>query len=253
MTAKRLAAAIALSAICATARADNLQKPDESKKPDAGKFNLILMGKKVGTTTFKFDADGSSESSGEVEFNGQSMKGKVTVKMKGGKLVGFGADAGPTNHFTATIEGDKAKVSKNDAAPETQSFPAGALPFGNFSPHLMNYVLAAYDPKKSEKSDKPDATKPAKPAAQTVTLALIEGLPGGQIVTIKGKLTEAGTKEVKIDGKPVAVSRFNLVIEANGQDIEVKLYANAGKRLLAWEVPSQSYTVTREGYEEILK
>lgn len=259
LTATRLAAAIAFCSLSMTAWADNPQKPDEAKKSDSGKFNLTVMGKKVGTTTFKFDADGGSESSSDVEANGQSTKVKVTVKAKAGKMVGFGADAGPSNHFTATIEGDKVKIAINDAAPATQSLAAGALPFGNFSPHLMNYVLAAYDPKKADKPEaakpdsKPDTTKPAKPVTQTITLALIEGLPGGMIANIQAKLTPTGTKEVKIDGKPQTVSLYDLVIAAGGQDIPVKLYANADKRLLAWEVPSQSYTAIREGFEEILK
>jgi hypothetical protein len=137
------------------------------------------------------------------------------------------------------IDGEKAKVSINDAAPETQTIPPRALPFGTFSPHLMNYALAAYDAKKG--------------SAQTLQLVLIEGLPGGQIVSFSGKLTAKGSKQITIAGKPVTVASYAFLLSAGGMEIEMTVYADSDKRVLAWKVPSQNYTAVREGYEAVLK
>jgi hypothetical protein len=214
-------------------------KPGEPKKPDSGKFILTIQGMKAGTDAFKFDAEGGSEATVAIDIAGQSQKFTVSVKAKGGKMTGFGADAGPTNHFTATVEGGKARVRINDGAADAQEVPAGALPFGNFSPHLLNGVLAAYDDKKA--------------GAQPVTLLQIEGLPNGQIVSLKAKLASKGGKEKKVAGKPLQVTAYSLTLDAGGTDIEILLYANADRRLLAWDVPSQQYTAIREGFEDVLK
>lgn len=229
-----LVAALSIGA----AGADDTKKPDEPKKPDAGKFILTIQGTKAGTDTFKFDADGGSEATVAVDIMGQSQKFTVSVKAKGGKMTGFGADAGATNHYSATVDGDKARVRINDGAADAQEIPAGALPFGNFSPHLLNSMLASYDAKKG--------------GGQPVTFILIEGLPNGQLVTLKAKLTSKGAKEQKVAGKPLQVTAYALTIDA-GSEVEVKLYANADQRLLAWDVPSQQYTAVREGFEDVLK
>jgi hypothetical protein len=237
-----------------TKKPDDAKKVEEAKKADAGKFNLNIMGRKVGSCAFKFDAEGGSEASVDVELGGQSLKYKVNVKRKAGKLVGFGTDAGASNRFTAVVEGEKANVTVNDAAPISRPFPAGSLPFGNFSPHMMNYLLDAYDSKKpGTPAETPSKPAESKPAAQVVTLFLVEGLPDGNLMTMKGRLTASRAKEMKVAGKPLTVSVYDLILLAGGQEIEVKLYANAEKRLLAWDVLSQNYMAVREGYEEVLK
>ena len=223
-------------------------KVAETKKPDSGKFAMTIMGIKAGACAFKFDADGGSVADVDLSIGGQEQKFKVTDKAKDGKMTGFASSAGPSNHFTVDIDGDKAKVSVNGGATKTQSIPKGSLPFGNFSPHLANYALAAYDPKKTA-SEKPGG----KPTPQTVSLVLIEGLPDGDPIAFKAKLLFVRTKDVTIGGKPIAVSTYDLTIEAGGQEIDMKLYANAEKRLLAWDVLSQNYMAVREGYEEVLK
>lgn len=232
------AAGVALLMAPAMSHGQDAKKPVETKKPDAGKFNMTIQGTKAGTCTFKYDADGGSEATAEVDFGGQSQKFTVKVKAKADKIIGFSADAGKENHFTATVEGGKAKLSVNDGAVDTQTLAAGAVPFGNFSPHLINHLIAAYDAKKA--------------GAQPVSMVLVEGLPGGQLVVIKGKVTSKGAKDQKIDGKTVAVTSYLLVVETPAGEVEIKLYANADKHLLAWDVPSQKYTAVREGFEDVL-
>ena len=49
------------------------------------------------------------------------------------------------------------------------------------------------------------------------------------------------------------VSEYEMTIDAGGREVVMKLYANADRRLLAWDVPSQSFTAVREGYGDVLK
>jgi hypothetical protein len=229
------AAALLVSTVGASGQTDS--KP--AKKPDSGKFILTIQGQKAGTSTYKFDAEGGSEASNIVSANGQSMEFTVSVKSSGGKITSVGADAGKANHFTAAIDSGKAKVSINDGAADTQAVPAGAAPFGNFTPHLMHYVVSGYDSKKG--------------GAQTVQMLMIEGLPNGQLVSMPAKVTVKDTADRKIGDKTVAVTTYNLAIEAGGMQIDIKLLADSDLHILAWEVPSQSYTAVREGFEALIK
>jgi hypothetical protein len=212
---------------------------DDAKKPDSGKFTLTIQGAKAGSCTFKADSEGGSEADIAIEIAGQKQNFKVSVKAKDGKVISVGASAGPTNHYTAVIEGAKAKVSINDAAPDTQSVPAGAIPFGNFSPHLLNHLLAAFDTKKG--------------GVQAFDLLMVEGLPNAKFMSLKCKLSIKGTIGRKIAGKPMQITGYDLVLQAGATEVEMKLFANSDRHLLAWDVPDQGYTAVRDGYEDIMK
>lgn len=224
---------------CANAQ-EKQEKAADVSRPDAGKFVLTMQGMKVGTCTFKFDAEGGSVADIDVEAPGaQVPKFKVTVKVKGGKPVAMGADAGPTNNFTITREGGKAKLSVNGGEPTSTEVSEKAIPFGNISPHLINYMLAAYDSKKG--------------GAQSFDLVLIEGLVGPDPITFTGKLESKGAKDVKVGDKTLPVTNYVFMVAAGGEQVEMKFAADKDRHLLAWEVPSQNYTAAREGFEAILK
>src|SRR5262245_6416054 len=168
---------------------------DDTKKTDSGKFNMTIQGVKSGFATFKFDSSGNCDADVAIDIAGQNQKIKMTVKAKDGKVYNVAASAGAANRFTAALEGSQAKLSINGDAATPQPIPAGALPFGNFSPFLLNYTLAAYDAKKG--------------GSQTFDLLLIEGLPNGKFVSFKGKLTNKGTTGRKLAGRPLQVTSYS--------------------------------------------
>ena len=228
-----IAAAVAIPNSFACAQITG--KSDDAKKPDAGKFVFTIQGARVGTCAFKLDARGDSDATIEVTLGGQEKKYVVTTHSKAGKMTAFSAEENSENRFTASIDGTSAKVSINGGANSSQDVPAGLLPFGNFCPHLLSYTLAAYDVKKG--------------GSQPFTVAMVEALPNAQIVTMKIKLAAKGSREVKVEAKPVTIKTYSLAIDANGTTVALNLFAAADGRILGWDVPSQSFTAVREGYE----
>ncbi len=213
-------------------------KADSSKKPDSGKFAFTIQGQKVGTCVFKFDAAGASEGNVEVSLGGQDKKYVVKTSSMAGKLTGFSAEENSNNRFIASIVGTVAKVSINGGAAASQTIPMGLQPFGNFCPYLMTYTVAAYDSKKG--------------GDQTFNMGLVEGLPNGQIATLKMKVAAKGAREIKVDTKTATVKTYSLAIDANGATIAISLFADADGHVLGWDVPAQSFTAVRVGYETVI-
>jgi hypothetical protein len=230
-----LGAVIALALPGSLAHAQAGGKSEDAKKKDTGKFAFTIQGMKVGTCSFKLDATGASEATIEASLGGQEKKYVVKTSSKAGKLTGFSSEENADNRFTATIDGASAKVSINGGANSSHDVPVGVQPFGNFCPHLLSYTISAYDAKKG--------------GAQPFNIAMVEGLPNGQIVTMKIKVTAKGSREIKVVSKPVTVKTYSLDIDANGTTIALNLFADADGRVLGWDVPSQSFSAVREGYE----
>lgn len=54
-----------------------------------------------------------------------------------------------------------------------------------------------------------------------------------------------------VGAQALPVSTYTLAMNAGGREIEMNLSATSDHRLLAWQVPSQSYSAVRVGYEAL--
>ncbi len=209
-------------------------------KPDSGKFLLSIQETDIGTDTFTTDANGSFTSDIAISLGGQNVQSHSVVKFQAGHLQEITTDAGKKGKFTLTLTGGKAKLTVPGAKPETKdvTFPAHALPFGNFAPHLLASFLAAYDTTKG--------------GPQPFDIVLIDGISPQGPITLRGTLISNGAKPMQVAGKTIPVSRYVLTI-ASAADLDIEILADSDGHILMWNVPSQKYLAIRDGYQDLTK
>src|SRR5947209_5715381 len=132
---------LASAAVCLPALAD-------APKPDGGKFSLLVQGKRVGEDSFRLLPDGCDSDVTLGLGPGRELHFHQTLKFKKGQWTQLTTDAGPQGTLTVTLAGDKSSVKVGDKAAITQKLPTAAQPYGDHSPHLMAFLVAAYDSKK---------------------------------------------------------------------------------------------------------
>jgi putative CocE/NonD family hydrolase len=205
---------------------------------DSGRFVLTIQGTKLGTDTFTIQTDGSSVADVAVTIGGVSQTIHETITIRDGSVKAVSADAGHGNRYDAVVSGGKVTIARGKLPAVYQDVPAHYAPFGNYSPHLMAYVLAAYDAKRG--------------GPQTLDMVLIEGLGPKGFVSFKGSLQSDGARTATVQGKALTVTGYRLTLAGPAGDIQMDLTADTQGRLLAWRVPGQSYLAVREGYEELV-
>jgi putative CocE/NonD family hydrolase len=205
---------------------------------DSGRFVLTIQGTRLGTDTFTIQADGSSAADVAIEVAGVRQTIHESITMRDGAVTAVSADAGGGNRYDAVLSGGKVTIARGKLPALKQDVPAHYAAFGNYSPHLLAYLLAGYDAKRG--------------GPQALDMVFVEGLGPKGFVSFKGVLQSEGARSVTLHGAPTQVVGYQLTIAGPAGDIQIDLTADPQGRLLAWSVPGQAYTAVREGFEEIL-
>lgn len=240
----RTSFASTLSGIVALTLLALLSAPVRADKPikaDSGKFVLIINGKELGTDVFTVTADGGSTGVSKIAMNGQSLTLKNTLKAVKNRLTELAMTAEPGGHYTITLNGTKGKFKGEGGGQKTEKdilLAPRSYPFGNYMPHLLVNVLAAYDL--------------GKGGTQPVALLLAENG-----IDMTANLSARGEKTYTVKGKPVKASRYTLSDLGNPaitpQKVTLEILADSDRRVLLWYVPTQKYLAVRDGYQEMMK
>jgi hypothetical protein len=222
----------ALVGACAPASA-------EPPKPDSGKFTLLLQGKTVGDDTFRLLPDGC-DSDVHLSVGGQDLQFHQTLKFKKGQWSQVVTDAGPQGTMALTLAGDKSILKLGDKQAAVHKLGASVLPYGDRSPHLLAYLLSAYDSKKG--------------GDQKFDLVFSEGLnPKGGLLVLTALLKEPVTSNKQIGGKSYAIARYPLTLNGTAGPIAMEVVTDKDKHVLFWAVPAQKYSAVRDGFQDLAK
>ncbi len=212
---------------------------DTPMKPDQGKFLLILQEAEIGTDTFTISASGVADSVIVVNLGGRKTDlHNVTMFGKDG-ILSIATDASGRGKFKMEIAGGMGKATVDDKPGPTQKLPERVYPFGNFVPHLFNYLIAAYDP--------------AKGGPQKFTALAVEGIGPTGLAALTVTLTALGSQPRKVAGKTIPVSRYALMLPGAIGNIDTEIDTDTDGHLLLWSIPSQKLSEVREGYEDLTK
>jgi hypothetical protein len=216
-------------------------RADTSFKPDSGRFTATVQETKLGTTTFKSDADGSSTSDTEVSMGGRSSTLHLAIKASKGRITEVTADAGPQGKYTLTIAGTKGSIaiSGPGITPVTKqvALPPRFLPISNSAAYLLTHLVKAYNARKG--------------GPQSFQAVLVDGIGPQGLIQIKVTLASKGAKPFTIGQKTVPVSRYALTLAGSTGRIDAVLMTDSDGRVLMMDVPGQKYVILRDGYREL--
>lgn len=228
---------ILLALIAASASADR------TVKPDSGKFTITLQEASAGSETFSIAANGSSKYDETILLGGNKTLIHSSVKVINGKLTEIrteGSQQGKSlGSAVITIQGTKGTMTIGKQPGKAITLPANALPFGNFAPHLLSYLVAAYDVKRG--------------GAQKITLLLTEAITPQGPPAVHGTIDAKGSRQQTVGGKSIQISRYALVLAGRTGDIDTELLTDADGRVLLFRVPGQKLDEVRDGYQELTK
>lgn len=218
-------------------------RTDTAFPADSGKFILTVQEAAIGSTTFTADPSGSSETDYTINLGGPQVKEHISIKASDGRPTLITADAGPQGKYTLTIHGDKAGFTVSGARGKTftkeVSVPTPALPFSSFDPHLLTYLLKAYDIRKGD--------------AQPFKTVVVDAAGPEGLAAIDVTLTSRGAKPYTIGGKTVPVSRYLLSVTTPLGGLDTNVLADSEGRVLLFDVPAQKLVAVRDGYQDLTK
>lgn len=186
-------------------------------------------GTDAGTSSYESRADGTFESSTELNIVGMTIKSRLTGKLVDGALTEFelvNQQAG--TEATVSAKDGKARLKAGDVTRDVTYKPSKVL-FASLHPILTETWSKVLDPEKD--------------GAQKIDVFILDAattLPV-EVVKKKARAVEAGGK------KQVA----NVYL-ARLATVEFDVYLAEGSVFAAWDVPSQKLQAIRSGYEAFL-
>ena len=224
---------------CAAAIAARQPASADAPKPDSGKFTLLLQNKTIGTDTFRLLGDGCDSDVVAGAGAGPNVQFHQTLTYKKGRWTQLSTDAGALGKISVTLGADKSSIKVDDKPATTQKLPATVYPYGDRSPHLLAFLVAAYDAKKG--------------GDQKFDLIYTESAGPRGIVALSAIVKAPQMSSRQNGGKPLAVSRYPLTLTAGAGAVAMEVQTDKDGHLLYWSVPAQKYTAVREGFEDLAK
>jgi putative CocE/NonD family hydrolase len=225
---------IACFSVCSVAA-----RADRAIPPDSGKFIVILQEAELGGETFTIDANGNFDSKVELTLVGNKIKLHNLTRMKDGRIVSLASEAEGHGKFQMTASGPTGKLTVNDKPFKDQKLAPHPYPFGNFTPHLYAALIAGYDLKAG--------------GPQKFDLIDVDGVGPAGLPTVVATLSPLGAQTRQVDGKPLTVTRYSLIIPGALGNIDTELVCDADGRILLWNVPGQKLAEVRDGYQDLMK
>lgn len=220
-----------------TARADDKILSDE------GRFTISVQETELGTTKFKSDADGGSESDVTIKQSTFVQKIHLSVKAKQDRITSITTEAHPGGTLTLDVDTAnrlKGKMTLDLKPPVVKdvTLPARIHPYAEvLAPHLYRSILAAYDRSKG--------------GAQIFDIVnVLRPGPKG-IIQDKITLSSLGAKSRLIGGKSVIIARYGLGINSPVGQQEMELVTDTEGRVLMLSMATQKIYVVRDGYQEL--
>ena len=225
-------ATLALGSACLPAMAD-------APKPDSGKFNLLIQGRRIGADSFRLLPDGCDSDVAFSASPGQDFRFHQTLKFKKGLWTQLSTDAGPQGAMMVLLAGDKSSLKVGDKPAVTQKLPAATYPYGDHSPHLLAFLVAAYDAKKG--------------GEQKFDLTYADGVGPKGVLILPAILKDMRTSLREIGGKPLSITRYALTLTGPTGSLAMEVVTDKDRHILFWNVPAQKYAAVREGFDDLAK
>lgn len=186
-------------------------------------------GNDAGTSTYETHADGTFESSTELNVAGMTLKSRLTGKIVAGLITEFelfNQQAGTEG--TVSAKDGKALFKAGDKTREATYKPAKAL-FANLHPILTESWSKVLDP--------------AKDGVQKIDVFILDAA-----ATIPVEVVKKKARTVEADGKKQVAN----VYLARLGTVEINVYLAEAGDFAAWDIPSQRLQAIRSGYESFL-
>jgi putative CocE/NonD family hydrolase len=195
---------------------------------DAGVFLLYKDEELLLRNTFTWKEDGTVDSKSVLEMAGQKLTTDFTITTDPQGYWTRIAGASRLGKFEMERTGGKVKRTQGK---ETKTFPlkAGTVLFESFAPALISQSLRAYDA--------------ANGGKQQLSLLIVP------VTEVPATLERKDTVERSAAGKDLKLTRYQFVIVTT----ELTVWADAAGKVYLVEVPAQSSTYVREGYEALRK
>ncbi|MDQ2733287.1 MAG: CocE/NonD family hydrolase, partial [Armatimonadota bacterium] len=206
-------------------------------QPDGGKFTITIHELEIGTDTFKIDYEGV-DSQVAINLTGQKLESHNTIKYQAGRVTSIFTEAVGHGKFQWTRSSETGKMTVDGKPFKDQRLPQPIYPFGNFSPHLYAYLIAAYNLQKG--------------GPQKMEVVDIDGVGPAGLATLKVTLAALGAKSRQIGGKTVPISRYSLVLPGAIGNVDTEVDTDLNGHVLLWSVPAQKLYAVRAGYEDLL-
>jgi len=214
-------------------------RADGSVKPDQGKFIVTIQDADAGTDSFTIKADGSAESMASIDLGGRKLVLHNATSISSGTVSSIESDAPGAGKFQLTIKAGTGKLTIEDKPRPDTKVDAHTLAFGNFMPHLLSFITAAYDL--------------AKGGPQQFPMIVVDGVGPKGVVVLKMTITAIGSKKRNVGGKTILTSRYALVIPGPIGNIDSEIDTDSDGRVLLWSVPAQKLYEVRDGYQALLE
>jgi uncharacterized protein len=224
-------ALVMFAAVAIPARADSPVKPDE------GKFIITLQEAELGSDSFTIKANGEAESRTSVTLGSQKVETHNITTVVNGRTTSIFTEAPGHGEFRLAISGDTGKLTVDEAPKADQKLDSRVFPFGNFSPHLLAYLVAAYDLTKG--------------GPQKFSTLIVDGVGPNGLPALKMTLTALGAAPRMVAGKQIPVSRYALVIPGPIGNVDTEIDLDTSGRVLLWEVPGQKLSEVRDGFQDL--
>ena len=186
-------------------------------------------GNDAGTSSYVSRADGTFESSTELNIAGMTIKSRLTGKLIDGAITEYelvNQQAG--TEVTVSAKDGKAHLKAGDVVRDMTYKPSKVL-FGNLHPILSETWSKVLDP--------------AKDGVQKIDVFILDAATTLPVDVLKKK-----ARTVDVDGKKQVAD----VYLARLGTVEFDVYLAQGSTFAAWDVPSQKLQAIRSGYELFL-
>ena len=186
-------------------------------------------GNDAGTSSYETHADGTFESSTELNIAGMTLKSRLTGKLVDGAITEFelvNQQAG--TEVTVSAKEGKARIKVGDTTRETTYKPSKVL-FANLHPILTETWSKVLDS--------------TKEGVQKIDVFILDAATTVPVEVVKKK-----ARTVEAEGKKQVAN----VYLARLATVEFDVYLAQGGDFAAWDVPSQKLQAIRSGYESFL-
>jgi putative CocE/NonD family hydrolase len=216
-----------------------VSRADTPVKPDEGKFIITVQEAEIGVDAFSITTNGVVDGRSSVNLGGHKLEAHNVTTIVNGRTQSIFTEAVGHGKFRMDVKDQTGKITVEDKPHKDQQLALPFYPFGNFSPHLIAYLVAAYDV--------------AKGGPQKFNTLIVDGVGADGVPSLKMTLTSLGAKPRKIGGKTVPIARYALVIPGPIGNIDSEIDTDTTGRVLLWTVPGQKLDEVRDGYQELLQ
>ncbi|MDE2127608.1 MAG: CocE/NonD family hydrolase [Armatimonadetes bacterium] len=205
---------------------------------DSGKIVLSVRDTRIATDDFIIRADGSSQWTEVISLGSNPVTLHSQLAWQKGRLVSVTSTAAARGSFTLTLQ-PRQNLVVNGKPVAAKPIPAQVLPYADMAPHLFSYAVAAL--------------KTPGPVNRQIRLLASESVGPAGPVTLFATMKDEGAITGTVNGKPLATHRYSVVLAGPIGNIDTTVTTDVAGHVLMWQVPGQSLTAIRIGYEELEK